>query len=492
MLFSQENILIKDYTPGKVNSIEGYLNLYQNTITYVARNIDGINEILQYDKTTGEITKVNHENIIDDPIWFVGEADNNKLLIVTLKYGISKIYKAVSKNLDDITLIFNRPKHRLFNIWTNDDAIIVVSSKTSYSNDNTDIFMYDKDNKEYTVLENLKRIGAYYKICRLKEYFLISTIIYTPGGKYYYAYNSKSHRLVDVDSVIIGYSSCGRVYVNESMGDLLHYRCDEDEKLYDASASKFIPTGEENYSLVGNVDDLAYIFLDSTLYSINKTTFEKVKIISSVSNIKAENHHFIMLNDSSQKLRINYYNALTKEMETFPTSFSTEDKYKIISINVINGLVHIILMNESNKNGYILRKSSNSFDVLINLYQISNFNKGISYDNELVYYHNDPDVGEELFALRYPTDKIRNIANNANLNIFPSPASDKIYISSQQMNNIKNIDIYDIQGEKMNCPFSKNSINISNLKSGIYWVHVLYKNGDFKTGKFIKTGILQN
>jgi len=69
--------------------------------------------------------------------------------------------------------------------------------------------------------------------------------------------------------------------------------------------------------------------------------------------------------------------------------------------------------------------------------------------------------------------------SNTQFSLFPNPCSEKLYISS----NTKTLDvkIYDIYGQLVIQDKSKNEINISNLKSGIYFIEI-----DNVRQKFIK------
>jgi len=73
-----------------------------------------------------------------------------------------------------------------------------------------------------------------------------------------------------------------------------------------------------------------------------------------------------------------------------------------------------------------------------------------------------------------PALSIKDLDSDVQINIYPNPASDKIYVEWPSSNNLS-IAIYNIMGQHV---FStkllkeKNDINISNFSSGLYFVNV--------------------
>jgi hypothetical protein len=70
---------------------------------------------------------------------------------------------------------------------------------------------------------------------------------------------------------------------------------------------------------------------------------------------------------------------------------------------------------------------------------------------------------------------VNEYSHNANVNVYPNPADDKVYIETQTQT--VNIEIYDIYGRVQNLRISESqnlriSIDVANLKSGIYFVKV--------------------
>ena len=77
---------------------------------------------------------------------------------------------------------------------------------------------------------------------------------------------------------------------------------------------------------------------------------------------------------------------------------------------------------------------------------------------------------------------------NASFNIYPNPVNDKLYIEAET--EIEEVVIYDIYGRVQNLKNSetqklRNSIDVTNLNSGIYFVKVVTENGEV-VQRFVK------
>ena len=77
---------------------------------------------------------------------------------------------------------------------------------------------------------------------------------------------------------------------------------------------------------------------------------------------------------------------------------------------------------------------------------------------------------------------------NASFNIYPNPVNDRIYIETES--EIKEVVVYDVYGRRQNLSNLatqqlSNSIDVSNLNSGVYFVKVVTENGE-AVKRFIK------
>ncbi len=83
---------------------------------------------------------------------------------------------------------------------------------------------------------------------------------------------------------------------------------------------------------------------------------------------------------------------------------------------------------------------------------------------------------------------IRNNSEKFEINIFPNPTKDYIYINpNQPINKNSNIELYDRKGKLIlrENLYNKNSIYIGNLASGVYILHLINE-GEIFTKKIIK------
>jgi len=78
--------------------------------------------------------------------------------------------------------------------------------------------------------------------------------------------------------------------------------------------------------------------------------------------------------------------------------------------------------------------------------------------------------------------------NFEGVEIFPNPAIDKLTISSKNLQKINFIQINDLHGRliyKMDYPVS-NTIDVSELNSGVYFMQIIEKNRNILCTKFVK------
>lgn len=70
------------------------------------------------------------------------------------------------------------------------------------------------------------------------------------------------------------------------------------------------------------------------------------------------------------------------------------------------------------------------------------------------------------------------------LNIYPNPAKDFLTIDTSE--NIANLKVVNILGERMSCKLNSNRLDISHLEAGIYIVQVEFENGVKLNNKIVK------
>lgn len=70
------------------------------------------------------------------------------------------------------------------------------------------------------------------------------------------------------------------------------------------------------------------------------------------------------------------------------------------------------------------------------------------------------------------------------IKIYPNPTSDFLFVNTQ--NQIKEVSIYNLVGQKMESKLDNNKINVSNLVNGTYFIKITDQTGNFQTSKFIK------
>ena len=68
--------------------------------------------------------------------------------------------------------------------------------------------------------------------------------------------------------------------------------------------------------------------------------------------------------------------------------------------------------------------------------------------------------------------------------IYPNPTSAFIFVNIQ--NQVKEVSIYNLVGQKMESKLDNNKIEVSNLVNGTYFIKIADQIGNFYTTKFIK------
>lgn len=81
---------------------------------------------------------------------------------------------------------------------------------------------------------------------------------------------------------------------------------------------------------------------------------------------------------------------------------------------------------------------------------------------------------------------INNNFINKNIVLYPNPASGTLKISNPKSIQIKTIEIFNIYGQKLNVTHTNKTLNIENLKNGLYFITIEDENGYQGTFKIIK------
>lgn len=86
----------------------------------------------------------------------------------------------------------------------------------------------------------------------------------------------------------------------------------------------------------------------------------------------------------------------------------------------------------------------------------------------------------------YSNVGIENGSDENDIKIFPNPCSDVLKIIDRQQDEIKNMLIFDNIGKLILSYSFNDNINLTSLKSGMYYIKIEYNDGRIYSGKFIK------
>lgn len=104
----------------------------------------------------------------------------------------------------------------------------------------------------------------------------------------------------------------------------------------------------------------------------------------------------------------------------------------------------------------------------------------INYTNEFESYYYIDDISLKSSNLS------TNVFNGKDVKLFPNPAKKNVLIEGIEVDEIKAITVFDINGKKVTVTLNNNSIDISRLSSGIYILKIETQAGLFLTEKIIK------
>ena len=109
--------------------------------------------------------------------------------------------------------------------------------------------------------------------------------------------------------------------------------------------------------------------------------------------------------------------------------------------------------------------SSNKFVLCVDDASIDNFTIGYNWGKSFILVSDETSITEENIAL----------------NIYPNPVQDRLYVET--LNQTQTVEIYDVYGRVQNLRNSetqklRNSIDVTDLNSGVYFVKVVTENGE--------------
>jgi len=117
-------------------------------------------------------------------------------------------------------------------------------------------------------------------------------------------------------------------------------------------------------------------------------------------------------------------------------------------------------------------------------YECSNIFSGGGLKNKLVYYKKGSDVWGVPLVITWVPD----IRMEENIEIYPNPAKNRIYITLQNSRFPVVLELSNIEGQLLSASkliSNSSSVNIENLKPGIYIYRLSKKGERIKTGKLI-------
>lgn len=110
---------------------------------------------------------------------------------------------------------------------------------------------------------------------------------------------------------------------------------------------------------------------------------------------------------------------------------------------------------------------------------------GVSENTEEVLF----DAPHDGFAFTLEPSSMVSVAKTnlaANINIYPNPASSSINITVNDNTTVASTRVLNVMGQEVITTLTSNSINVADLKAGIYFIEVNDNEGNIARKKFIK------
>ena len=94
-------------------------------------------------------------------------------------------------------------------------------------------------------------------------------------------------------------------------------------------------------------------------------------------------------------------------------------------------------------------------------------------------------MGNELFYIDYEGNSTKEEESVLKLSVFPNPALSSIALQHPLDQEPLRYYIYDLQGRLLQTELPSEIIDVSQLDSGIYFIHSFYKNGTNAMCRFV-------
>lgn len=302
----------------------------------------------------------------------------------------------------------------------------------------------------------------------------------------YINYNNKlyfitRYFLYETDGTTTGTNSIASVWNAQSdvvnFGDAIELN----GKMYFSFFSKDLKTLSiyESNGTTGGTSEIYTVTNNQYFYPSYLNTFGNNLIFSSVNSNNGTSLFYLNSNT-------NLVTEIIQVDQTPQEPMSFLGNYSALSLDNINGNLFFVSSPKDawpQKKGWILDINSltlNPIEALDNIIHQA-FSQKIVYNNDLYY-----SKSAQLWKFDSSTLNVNSINAIENMYFYPNPASEFIYFSNQDY--VSQTKIYDLNGKLV---FEKNihsinKIDISNLKSGVYIIKFISRNGSMAYKKLVK------
>jgi len=485
--FAQSIQLVEDVAPGLEGSFTESFQKFQDKILYWGINHDGESAIMQYDKTTDQITTLLLNEDVNGEILAL-QAWKEKIMVISYDDQERNVYISTKGDLSDLTLVYQveGPFVAQYGVFDNSAILIVEMNLLDNFDGTTNVIIIEPDNTITTLYEELEDSPFDYIITSHKNLLFIATQINSIDNQDIIVYDVELKEFVPFNDIVHDYVPCGKFKRFRYIGNnFIYYECFF-SVLYDLENEVREPL-LENYSYVmRGFDDTILFKRDDDIIKRNRVTFEEEVILENIIQFTIFNEHIIASTSKDGNLEIINYNTDTDALYRWITDIEFDGSIAFSGpIQRSNG-IHIGFYVHDSDKGIMTRINGDNFDIIGPIQKLNWGTRLIALEEDIYFFQEDSVVGEELFKIDYfetSTNDLDKITSS--IMVTPNPATSFIEVNDPIHGQPSSIAIFDINGELIRQFDDHMRIYVESLSSGVYVVKCRYSHGTVGMARFV-------
>jgi hypothetical protein len=486
---AQSPTLVQDYIGGPDGSIDGRIYNFQNKLTYEGFTELGEPVILQYDNNTDQISVLATSQDFDGEISSI--ASNTLEMVVFTRNGDvgspnKNLYRAYENDFSDIIKLYNSGDADLLTFRFHQDHYMILERYQDLGEDRVNFKIVSSDGTVDDFLIGLEGSSGDFRFTAVDGHFIVMPEVDYIDGKSVLVYSIEEKTEVPITNLIPDFQDCGILSRITTLNDnLIYYDCDK-VYLYELNSNQYIDAPTDFFSIIYDKPDYAFIYYTGSLYKLIKSTGELEPVQHDVYYYRPFFSTIVMTTPFGSNLNISLYNFETEELFTYPTDIPTDLSVRLTGFGIVPEGVHFVMYESFEDNGVISSINKNSYTVIDSVYNINFNNRPVAYDEDIYFTHQDPEVGNELFVIDYEVSSLNELAKKELISVFPNPVIDYLQINHKSDSKLNTIQIIDQDGRIIKTEATQSILNVSQLNSGLYFLKVIYEDGEIWVSRFVK------